>query len=699
MRKRLLVIGAIAVVLVVGPRVRKHLRAPPPRPDEATFAQAERVEIVRDTYGVPHVYGKSDGDAAFGLAYANAEDDWPTVQGIIAASTGRLGIVLGTKKALENDYYWSLVRVKDQVDAEYDGLSAEYREVLEGYARGLNLYAYLHPGEADGRIFPLSGRDVAAGFAHKMPLMFDLPDVLGALLDGKAKRAGDVVVAEDERSHSVMPGSNAHAVSGKRSPDGITRLNVNSHQPWEGPVTWYEAQVVSEQGWNMTGGTFPGAPMILHGHNEHLGWAHTVNTPDLIDVYLLEGEQAAHLEERQAPLTIDLGLVDLTVHKAAYWAKGIGPAIVTSDGVYAIRWAGMGRALKAGEQWWRMNKARSFAEWKDAMRLASIPMFNTAYADRENVFYVYNALLPKRAEGHDWKRIQRGDDPSLVWNDYLPWDELPHVENPESGFVQTCNSTPYATTLGPENPSPETFSPTFGIETNVTNRAARSLALLGASSPIDRAAFLRMKWDRTYAPTSAIFHDVVKPVLAQRATFTTPDEKEAILQLSGWDGIAADDSVGATLAILTWRKVSPKDAGAKGATAVDPSTAFRQTVQWLVTSFGEVDVPLSHVQRLRHGTTDLPLGGGPDVINAVVAHDTWDGRLVGYQGDSYVLEVEFGPDGATSRSVHQYGASVRNGSPHYSDQAKLYLAHELKPTWRTPAELAQHTERRYHPGH
>jgi penicillin amidase/acyl-homoserine-lactone acylase len=704
-------LGVIAL-LGLWRALRKPLFLPkPPRPDAATFEQAKRVRIVRDTWGVPHVFGTSDADTAFGLAYAEAEDDFPMMQGALAAANGHLSLLLLTKEALANDYYVSLVRIREQIESQYDTLSADYRGVLEGYARGLNLYAYLHPDEADGRLYPLTGKDVAAGFAHKVPLMFDINKVLGALIEGPPKHVGTRILAarQDDlrREDSAFPGSNAHAVSAWRSTDGITRLNVNSHQPWEGPVTWYEAHVTSEEGWNTSGALFPGAPMILHGHNDHLGWAHTVNSPDLVDVYELKLDPnkpgtyeldgtSRPLEEKQAPIAIDTGFFVFTAHKPVYWSEH-GPAMRTDQGAWAIRYAGIGRALKAGEQWYRMNKARSLTEWKAAMSMQAIPMFNTVYADHDHILYVYNASLPKRAPGHDWRAILPGDKSELIWNEYLPFRELPQVLDPPSGFVQTCNATPWKTTTGEGNPQAEAFAESFGIETNLTNRSARSLELFGTGAPISREDFLRFKWDRTYTPDAAIMKEVVQPLLARGAAPDSTDtEREALELLRTWDRTCDETSTGATIAVLVWRGVNPDKAGGT-AVPTDVFTAFQRAVKFLVVQFGKVAVPWGELHRLRRGTVDLPLGGGPDVLNGVNAR-TVDARLVGRQGDSFVMLVELGADGVRSSSIHQYGASNRPRSPHYADQSPTYLKRTLKPTWRTPAELAAHTERAYSPG-
>ena len=663
------------------------------------------MRILRDTFGVPHVFGETDADAAFGLAYAHAEDDFPTIQDLLAAARGKLGLLHLSKKAVQNDYYVELIGVRAQVDAQYGALPADVRAVLEGYARGLNLYAYLHPGEADGRFFPTSGRDVAAGFIHKLPIMLGLPRVLGALDEARPRHVGDVVVAEADRPNESFPGSNGHAILGARATDGVTRLNVNSHQPWEGPVAWYETQVVSDQGWNMTGGTFPGAPIVLHGHNEHLGWAHTVNSPDLIDVYeLVRDPSRPHgyrfdgatrdLEAHDAALELDVGFFTLTLHKEVE-ASVQGPVLETKHGTYAVRFAGIGRGILAAEQWFRMNKARSLEEWKSAMRIQGIPMFNTAYADRSNVFYVYNALLPKRTPGFDYRAVLPGDRSDVVFHDYLPFDELPQVQNPPAGFIQTCNSSPFLTTAGPGNPA-DTYPPSMGIEHTLTNRARRSLALLGRDGPISADDFVRMKFDRVYDRQGTIFTRVVDPLLA---TFEprTKDETRALDLLRAWDGATEESSPAATLAILTYKAAVPEMHGEGDPELPDVAAAFRDSIRWLVASHGRVDVPLGEVQRLRRGDVDLPLGGGPDIMNAAYTRRE-SGHLVGTQGDSYVLLVDFTDAGPRSRSIINYGASSRPGSPHFADQAPLFVRHELKPAWRTTEEIRAHLEREYHPG-
>ena len=697
--------------LVVGLHFVHVARRPgPPPPSEAALAHAAHVTITRDTYGVPHILGDTDADAAFGLAYAHAEDDYPTIQAVLAASRGHLGLVHPSKDALLNDYYAALVHVDRKVAEQYDSLDADTRAVLEGYAEGLNLYAFRHPKEADGRLLPFSGRDIAAGFLHKLPYMVGFVDALKQVSSGGVKTIGDKTallndapVAEREPS---FPGSNAHAVDRRRSTDDVTRLNINSHQPWEGPVAWYEAHVQSKEGWDAIGGLFPGAPMILHGHNEHLGWAHTVNAPDLVDVYRLDMNPNGALEYRfdgkwvplevtQAHLSVDAWIADVSFDRDVY-ASVHGPVLKTDDGYFAIRYSGVEGLIRAPEQWLRMNKATTFAEWKQAMEINAVPMFNTVYADRDHIAYFYNARLPERTPGLDYRSVLSGDDPRALWTTYRPFDKLPSVVDPPAGFVQGCNSTPFAATSGDANPRPEDFPREASIETALTNRARRSLALLGGTQPISRDAFLAMKWDRQYAPEDAVYEKLLDPLLS--GYFPQNDaERRALELLRGWDGSTDAASVPSSIAILTMRPLLyDVDIDEDGSPTKDPALAFQRGVTFLMDHYGKVEVPLGELERLHRGTVDLPLGGGPDLMNAVYTKK--DGKhLVGFQGDSYILEVEFRADGVHSRSIHQYGESSREGAAHYADQAPLFAKRELKDSFFRAEDREGHIERTYQP--
>jgi penicillin amidase/acyl-homoserine-lactone acylase len=657
------------------------------------------VRILRDEWGVPHIFGQTDADVAYGLAYAHAEDDFLTIQQTMLAARGKLATVYGLD-ATPNDYMVHLLRIWDVVDAAYaEDLSQEVRAICDAYADGLNRYAALHPDEAFPGLFPATGKDVLAGSVHKSPLFFGLDGVLGELFGEEQ--------AKPVSTRSASTGSNTLAVSPARSANGETFLAVNSHQPWEGPVTWYEAHLHSEEGWDAAGGLFPGMPMVTHGHNRNLGWAFTVNKPDLVDVYVLDihpdnpnqyrfdGEWL-DLEIRTAPITVKLlGRIKWTVQEEVAWSV-YGPVLRRPHGTYAVRYAGQGHA-GIYEQLYRMNKARNFQEWQAALRTPGLPMFNVGYADREgNIYYLYNGLIPQRAEGYDWSQYLPGNTSETLWTEYLPFEQLPQVLNPASGFIQNCNSTPYDTTLGPENPRPEDYSATLGIQDSLTNRARRALELFGSDLSITEQEFQTYKYDMAYSQDGDM-PEYVQMILAAPLPQDT-DVQAALDLVRTWNMQATPDSTGTALVIWTLQSLGFPDPDE--IQPVELAQAFADTVDILKDAHGSVAVPWSDVNRLMRGNVDLGLGGGPDVLHAVYGEQLDDGRLQGRQGDSFVMLITWNQSGEVhSRSIHQYGsATLDEDSPHYADQAPLFVNRQLKPVWLDEAEIRAHLEWEYRPG-
>jgi penicillin amidase/acyl-homoserine-lactone acylase len=666
------------------------------------------VRVLRDSWGVPHVFGRTDADAAFGLAYAHAEDDFGTIQAVLLAARGRLASVLGPRGAA-NDYLVALLRIDETVDSQYaSALAPETRAICEAYADGLNLYAARHPREVLPGIFPARGRDVVAGFVHKIPLFFDLPRTLRELLDPRRphrlSRRGERTPATPVSAPDEPRGSNAFAIAPSRSADGWTRLVVNSHQPWEGPVAWYEAHVRSEEGWDAVGGLFPGAPVILHGHNRRLGWAHTVNFPDLVDIYVLDVDPEdpgryrfdgawRRLESRTAAIEVKLlGPLRWTFHREALWSVH-GPVLRTPHGTYAIRIAGLGEVRQL-EAWYRMNKAASFDEWLSALRPGVIPMMNCVYADAlGHVAYLYNARLPLRRDDYDWSGYLPGDTAETLWTDYLPFDRLPLVVDPPSGFVQSCNGAPFRATAGAGNADASEFPTALGIENRLTNRTRRALELLGADASITREELESYKFDLAYSAESSLAARF-RRLLAVPAP-ADAETQQALAVLRRWDMRADPSNRAAALALLT---LEPRDHDApSNETPATTLSRLRRVAAELRRAHGRIDPPLADVQRLRRGPVDLGLGGGPDLLRAVYTRPEGEGRRVGIAGDSYLMFVEWDPEGRVrSRSIQPYGSATRRPrSPHYSDQAPLFARQELKPVWMDEAEIRRHLEREY----
>jgi len=677
-------------------------------PAALPVAPQHDVRILRDGFGVPHVFGKTDADVAFGLAYAHAEDDFATIQDVVFGVRGKLASERGPRAA-SNDYIVALLGVWKDVERGWErDLDPRTRALLDAYAAGVTYYAELHPHEVWDGLLPVRGQDVLAGFVLRSPFFFGLDRTLRDLYrSGGAEGDAAQVAAIPFAAPTI--GSNTFAVAPSRAADGRAHLLVNSHQPWSGPVAWYEAHVHSDEGWDAVGGIFPGSPVILHGHNRNLGWAFTVNSPDLVDVYRLtinpqnknqywfDGTWRDLAVERVAIRVKLFGFLPFTADRTVLRSVQ-GPVLRLRHGTFAIRYAGMGEVRQV-EQWYRMNRAANFDEWLGAMRMQAIPSLNAGYADRSGrIGYFYNAKLPMRAPGYDWAGIVPGDTSATLWSEFLPWGALPQVLNPPSGFVQNCNSSPFETTLGAGNPTPEAFPASAGIETHMTNRALRALEQLGADSSLTEEELRAIKFDVTVSERSELFGYLERALAAVDAAGVEPRslEASAAALLRSWDRRADSSNRATTLAILTLYPLI--EARHDGRPDPDPRASLRETARMLMRRHGRLDPPWSWVNRMRRGALGLGVDGAPDVLHAVEG-PLADDRVAADAGDGLMFFVSFGKDGVRSESLHQYGsATSRPKSPHYADQVPLFALHQLKPVWMEESEIRAHLEREYRPG-
>ena len=655
------------------------------------------VRIRRDEWGVPHILGRRNVDAAFGIAYAHAEDDYTTIQQVLLATRGKLAGEAGLEAA-PTDYIANLLGVWQTIDQRYDrDLPPDLKAVLEAYAAGLNYYAATHESEVARGVLPFTGRDIAAGFVFKTPFFYGL--------DRELRRLNDLP------PDPLPKGSNGVAVAATRSTDGATRLLVNSHQPFTGPVAWYEAVVESGEGWHVAGGFFPGSPFLLHGHNAHLGWANTVNAPDLVDVYRLQLNPANPHEYRldgrwvpfavrSAKLRVRLwGPFRWTTSREVLWSVH-GPVLQTASGSYALRYAGMGEVRQA-LQYWRLNLARNLDEWRAAMGLLALPSINYVYADEAgNIGYVYNGQFPQRRAGVDWSGILPGDRSDLVWHAYAPFSAVPQVWNPRSGVLFNANHTPFQATaqgLGPRDGlDPAAFPATWGIQRNMTNRAWRLRETFGADPKISPEEFRSYKFDDEYSPRSEVAR--VARELAVTPGLAGDGLASARRLLAGWNLKTDRDNRAAALGVLTTTAVlGPEGDGSHGEA---PEAALRQAAATLQQHFGRIDPPWGEVNRLRRGVVDLPLDGAPDTLRAVYGKPAADGKLGAVAGDTFIMFVTWDREGQLhSESVHQFGsATERTASRHYADQAPLFAAKRTKPVLFTEAQLAGHVVEDYRPG-
>ncbi len=676
----LLVVGLIAAAL--------YLRTPHPRFD-AEFALAAAtdydVEIMRDNFGVPHIFGQTDADAAHGFAYAHAEDDFATIQQTIAFGRGMTAQYDG-RAAAPADFMFDLFKVEETVDRLLPEIPNDVRAISEAYADGLNLYAAHHPDQVLPGLFPVTERDVHAGFVFGTPFFYRLDGYLTDLF--AAEDAPDVSPWNQtaQRDLSVR-GSNGFAVAPSRSADGHTRLIVNSHQPMEGRYAWYEAHTVSEEGLNLAGATFPGVPILTQGVTPNLGWTHTVNRPDLVDIYKLEVEGDRYkfdgsweeFEVGEARFRVKLwGPFSLPIKRKTLWSKH-GPVIEAPTGYYAVRFAGL-QEHGALEQWYRMGKAQSMAEWREALALNGVLSFNIVYADREgNIAHVYNARMPNRIEGPDWGEVLPGDRPELIWNGYRDPDELPSIWNPDCGWVFSANATPFMVTDTPCNLSRDEYSKTFGLEDRITNRSLRAMALFESDESITREELLQYRADTRYDPRHKVMQMVVDIV-----AMTDEETKPARDVLRDWDGATDRTSRGAALAVIT----GTRTYGYEYEDAPESTSELRdnllKTMEDLEVTFGRIDPEWGEVNRIIRGDQNAALDGAPDVLRAIYADRDGvekEGVMNAFAGDTHIMVADWAPDGSLRlESILQYGAATtRPDSPHYNDQLPLFAEHKYKP--------------------
>jgi acyl-homoserine-lactone acylase len=711
---RKLGLGLVVLILLVAiflatwePLTAARAEAPPPHTYDTTIA--------RDKWGVPHIYGKTDPDVAYGIAYAHAEDDFSTLEDVLAMTRGRLGAIDGAKGA-QADFALHFIDARATVDRDYMKQPADVRALLDGYAAGLNKYAERHPGEVKlARLFPIDGRDVATGFVMRSPFFFGLDNVLGALVGDKPLPPGKAPPENYPPAAAPIAtgdggerpnGSNAFVVAPKKSTDGATRMVSNSHQPWSGGVAWYELVVHSQTGWNFAGANFPGAPYPLLGHNDTLGWTNTVNRPDLIDVYKLRlsagGDQYSYdgqwrpLERHLVWLRVKLwGPFVLPVPKYVYRAVQ-GPVIVNKSGAFAVRYGGADQ-LKMVEEYYRLTRARDFGEWQKALSMQGIPATNFLYADAAgNIAYFYNASFPNRRPGFDYAGVLPGDTSRDYAAGTVPWNMVPRNVNPASGFLVNANSTPFLSAGPGSELNPGDWSPLLGVETDTTNRDNRALELMTGAPRVSADALHAIKFDTGVSRngwTGKWFADLMRVDPKGDRTLV-----EALGVLHQWDwtedGKGPADSLAAILmrAGQKWHYQRQPEA--------DPREELLAAATYLKQHFGRIDVPLGTALRLRRGKVDLPLDGGPEILRAASTWDTApDGRLVVNHGDSFVMFVTWIKGrGVSSESIQPYGAaSTRPDSPHYADQAKLFVRHQLKPVWFYSSQLKGNIERLYRP--
>ena len=664
-------------------------------------ANTYKAEITRDTWGVPHVYGKTDADAAFGLAYAHAEDDFLNTAENMYLYRAQMGLKEGASGAVQ-DYLIKVLKIRERIKEKYiTEVNEDVKKVIEAYAAGINYWMIKNPDNKYNHFFPLTAEDIVAGFSIQN-LFFS--GVVSSI--EKLQRESDIKEEYTKlyRNEQFVTGSNVLAVNSNKTIDESTRIIINSHQPLDGPLAWYEAHIRSDEGWNMMGGLFPGSPFVFVGFNENIAWGFTVNKPDLSDSYLLEinpenddqylldgSWQDFEKEVIELPIKI-FGPIRWTVKREAKFSAH-GPVLEVGDKQYALKFSGM-EDIKQVNQWFAMNKSNSLQEWKKAMRMRSIISFNGVYADKEdNIFFLHNSSSPLRMEGVDWSNTIDGTRSDLIWNKYVDFEDIPQITNPSSGWIASTNQDPFKVTGSEDNLNPKNYSPTLGLQTRMTNRAHRSIELFNEYEKVTEETFDLIKFDNKYSKQSRSYK-YISELFEQ--DFDSDILNQARDVLREWDLGTNLENTSAALGVCVLSSEWISEQGQR--IPQEPEISCKECVEELSNTCGKVDPLWSERNFIVRGDKKISVQGGPDVLRAIYGRNDDSGDLSAAGGDGLYIHVSWDKNGLqNSKSIHQYGSSTQDSdSKHYSDQMDLYVGEKYKPTFFDQKDLANNTSESYY---
>ncbi len=664
---------------------------------------SENIKIYRDEWGVPHIHGRTDAEASYGLAWAHAEDDFESIQKTYLMSKHMLGRVTG-KEGAKVDYVHQLLRLDEFIDNEFHNIVPPYfLKVLEGYCQGLNSYAKKYPKEVIyKKLFPINPRDVLKGYALSVALMSGLDRNIKAILNGK------ILYPEP------IGASNAFAFSRNKIVEGFTTVIINAHQPLEGQVAFYEAHMVSDEGMNIHGGTFPGAISILHGVTKNYAWAHTTNHFDKIDVYQLTmkspksneyqyDNEWLKLEIRKAKLKVKMGFLTIPVSKKTYWSK-YGATLKTKQGVFSLRLAA-NQEFRTAEQWYKMGKCNNFQEFYEVLKMQAIPVQNITYGDKEdNIFFISNGLIPRRmAEEINWSCAIQGNTCKTYWEGFMDITSHPQVLNPKCGYVFNVNHTPFQCTGAGENPNPENYPckvACFEMEDN--NRSLRFRELYKDRDTISISRLKAIKYDLVF-PEKSNFMDLVYRM--QKLDEKFPEMRDICSIFKQWNRSMDTTNIQASIFYLAFvpifkefeystvlfrKKFDLPDSMLLG--------GLKFAKDYLLKYFGTLELKYGDLLRHRRGNKDYAIGGYPDVLASMMGLPDKDGRFKAMRGEDLIIYAYFNENGLQKiESIKAYGNSSKKNSPHFNDQMELYLKNGTKSMSLDLELITQKAIKNYNP--
>ncbi|APQ16969.1 acylase [Maribacter hydrothermalis] len=693
-------------------------------------AQAANIEIIRDDFGVPHIYGKTDADAVFGLLYAQCEDDFNRVEQNYIWATGRLAEVDG-EEALYSDLRAKLFMTEEEAKANYEKSPAWLKELCDAFADGINYYLYTHPeikprllthfepwmpmyfseGSIGGDIERISTKKIAAFYESDMAL----PEM-------------EMLQIKKEQEAEEPQGSNGIAISGKLTQSGNSLLLINPH------TSFYfrgEVHVVSEEGLNAYGAVTWGQFFVYQGFNEKTGWMHTSTYTDVMDefketivknddnLFYQYGEELRPIKSSEIVLKYIDGN-ELKEKKYPAYRTHHGPITHVADGQWTAS-AMMWEPVKALEQSFIRSKQSGYKGFRDMMDIRTNSSNNTVYADAEgNIAYFHGNFVPKRDVQFNYEEPVDGSNPKTDWQGLHSVDENILVLNPENGWIQNCNSTPYTSALE-FSPKKENY-PYYMSKNEENFRGVHAIELLTNRKGYTIDSLIQLAHDPYLPAFKALIPGLVKAYNANNDK--NPKLIEPIKILEDWDYTTGENQVAMTLAHFYGSAMGNRAKHPENMTDMERMTyfgahtdealkVFEEVIDKLTTDFGTWNTPWGEVNRYQRTTGDIvqhfddakpsiPIGfasGRWGALAAYGARYTTEGakKIYGTRGNSFVAVVEFG-EKVKAKSILAGGQSGDSRSPHFNDQIERYKNVDWKEVPFYREDVLKRAEKTYRPG-
>lgn len=666
--------------------------------DAQSKIDVTNIEIIRDSFGVPHIFTKTDAEAVYAIGWAQCEDNFHLMQNNFGFCTNRAGRLIG-KDGATLDFLYQLFGVNDFVEERYDqDVTPEMEKLLQAYADGINKYAEVHPKEVKRKdLFPIVPRQILGNHVFHFMLMHSSTMKLGKFFS----KDFDYVM-QDKFGH----GSNAFAYSPKFTTDEKSYLIGNPHQPVNEMGNFWEVSVHSEEGYEFYGATFSvGGIVPSLGVNRHLGWTHTTNYHNSADIYKLEmhptkknlykyDDQWIPLEVKHAHLKVKIGGVTIPVRKK-YYVSVYGPTMKKESGFYSFK-SHAYHNLRVPEQWYKMGRAQNIDEFMEALRIQGLPAQTITYADDQgNIYHLSNFAHPYRDESFDWSELIKGNAAVLPgttatnnWSldTIYPIDKLPQIKNPKCGYLYNCNNTVFKMTAPGENLKPEDYPSSFGL---LRSDNIRAKTFSNRIKTYDKVSFEDVrhirentKVDKNSLSLRNCMNCDEIPNLINKTPELAPTKKV----FDKWDGSFNVENKYATVVALSTMHFAKYIRKRFGNVEKDVPEevlidAMLKAQKFLMKHYGTLEVPLGEVQKASRFGVEMPVGGCLFTLASTHthAHPKKKDKTEITGGDSYIFYAKFGDNGLEElQTINAFGNSLIEGHPHSTDQTEMYVKQKTK---------------------